>query len=69
MLSKLIHQYWVNFIKRGDPNGAGLPTWSAKGKESVHMQFDIRSGMHDDVLRPTDRITSPLVEKWMRSRM
>jgi len=33
------------------------------------MQFDVVSGMHEDILRDTDAITSPLVEKWMRSRM
>ncbi len=25
----LVHQYWVNFIKHGDPNGQGLPQWQA----------------------------------------
>ncbi len=68
-LSALIHQYWVNFIKKGDPNGEGLPAWPGKGIDPVHMQFDVQSGMRDDVLRDTDAITSPLVEKWMRSRM
>ena len=28
-LSETMMSYWVNFISRGDPNGPGLPTWSA----------------------------------------
>ncbi len=26
-LAKLASSYWVNFVKTGDPNGAGLPHW------------------------------------------
>ncbi|GJG86668.1 carboxylic ester hydrolase [Gemmatimonadetes bacterium T265] len=28
-LSATIMAYWVNFVARGDPNGAGLPAWPA----------------------------------------
>jgi para-nitrobenzyl esterase len=26
-VARVVHGYWVNFAKRGDPNGAGLPLW------------------------------------------
>jgi len=26
-VARLMHQYWVNFARTGDPNGTEVPTW------------------------------------------
>ncbi len=71
-LSRLMHRYWVNFVKYGDPNGREpdetLPVWPDK-TAAGHMHFDAVSEMRGDVIRKTDAVTSPAVERWMRSRM
>ena len=67
-LSALMHRYWVNFVKYGDPNGEDVPLWPDK-TAGGHMHFDAVSEMRDDVIRDTDAVTSPAVERWMRSRI
>jgi para-nitrobenzyl esterase len=40
-LSGLITSYWINFAKKGNPNGPGLPVWPAfDDKEQKTMFFD-----------------------------
>jgi para-nitrobenzyl esterase len=43
-LSKLMSAYWVNFIKTGDPNGAGLAPWPRfNSQQDVIMVFNEKS--------------------------
>ena len=52
-LSEQMQQYWVNFARTGDPNGAGLPQWPKYGPtEWQVMHLNGASEAKPDVLRP-----------------
>ena len=65
-VSKVMQQYFANFIKTFDPNGSGLPAWPAirGAAEPGHvMWLDVRSSAVPDKTRARyvflDQLTSP----------
>lgn len=44
-LSSLVMQYWINFIKTGDPNGGYLPYWPAYKKDTESV-MNFRDGAY-----------------------
>ena len=55
-LSEQMQEYWVNFAKTGDPNGAGLPRWPVYGAQSGWqvMYLDATSEAKPDPNRGRD---------------
>ncbi|HEX2533178.1 MAG TPA: carboxylesterase family protein [Chitinophagaceae bacterium] len=50
-LAQTMSDYWVNFVKTGNPNGAGLPAWPAYTLLKKEIQFlgeTVRSGRIPD---------------------
>ena len=44
-LTRTVMQYWINFIKTGNPNGGYLPYWPAYAKGTDSMMY-FRDGAH-----------------------
>lgn len=42
-LATLISGYWANFIRKGDPNGKGMPVWPIFGADKQTIVFDVQS--------------------------
>ena len=54
-VSRVMQEYFANFIKRGDPNGAGLPRWPAANRGAAGaakvMRLDVVSRAEPDTAR------------------
>ena len=68
-ISKLFLSYYANFCKTGNPNGEGLPQWTAITKENIDaapvMKIDVESA---EVASPEKENAYRTLEKFYRSR-
>ena len=47
-LSGTMTAYWLNYMKTGDPNGAGLPTWERSTDSEKLLEFGDNVGIIDE---------------------
>ena len=47
-LSRTMTSYWLNYMKTGDPNGAGLPAWEQSSTSEKQLEFGKNVGMRDE---------------------
>ena len=68
-ISKLFLTYYANFCKTGNPNGEGLPQWTAITKENLDaapvMKIDVNSA---EVASPEKENAYRTLEKFYRSK-
>lgn len=69
-VSRMAQSYWVNFAKRGDPNGAGLPKWPRYDRKK-DLIFDFRvdgtSGAGPDAWKARLDVTELATESGKRA--
>ena len=64
-VSEMIQQYWVNFAKTGNPNGAGLPYWpSFDETKPTTMQFSNGASL---IMRP-NREQIDFIDRFMKAK-
>jgi para-nitrobenzyl esterase len=69
-LGRIIRSYWVQFVRTGDPNLAGIPDWPAYDEHSCQY-FELGSQLSRPVperLRALEALMKQVVERGLLSR-
>jgi len=66
-VSEVMQGYFANFVKTGDPNGPGLPSWPAAGRgkddRAMVMRLDVASRAEPEQHRERYRFLDQFVVK------
>jgi para-nitrobenzyl esterase len=64
-VSEVMQAYFANFIKSGDPNGPGLPTWppANRGDDTQVLHIDVRTRAEPDAHRARYRFLDEVSAK------
>lgn len=62
-LADIMNQYWVNFMKTGDPNGSGLPKWEPT-EDMKNDPWIMELGQRVGMIRPEETKVSNFIKKF-----